>query len=162
MLELKSAIAIIIAISPILIISTNIVFAAEDVKADFRINDFGITDGNPWLTVEGTAGDTTPQNESLIYAYVFVTDAGTFAATSHGGEDSAEVANDTQWHTHEVTLDEKNCVSSINDNGKNELANDKITIIGTNATKVDTVQTGELTKDADGKICVTKVFDSAP
>ena len=132
-------------------------------EADFKIKDFGIKDGNPWLSVEGTAGGSTPENESLIYAYAFVTDNGTtFAATSHGGEDSAEVANDTQWHTHEVKLDEKNCVASINDNGKNELSKDKITITETNATKVDGVKTAELTKNTDGTTCVTKVFDSAP
>ncbi|HEX2305806.1 MAG TPA: hypothetical protein VHH33_05925 [Nitrososphaeraceae archaeon] len=30
---------------------------------------------------------------------------------SHGVEDSAEVQNDTEWHAHGVTLDEKKCVS---------------------------------------------------
>lgn len=157
------SIAAMLAISAILIVGTNNAFAASKFnEADFKIKDFGVKDGNPWLSVEGTAGGSIPENHSLIYSYAFVTDNGTFAATSHGGEDSAEVENDTQWHTHQVTLDEKNCVASINDNGKNELSKDKITITETNATKVDKVMTAELTKNTDGSICVTKVFDSAP
>lgn len=140
--------------------TNNMVTAQEE--ADFKIKDFGIKDGTPWLTVEGKAGGSTPQNTSLIYAYAFVTENGTFAATSHGGEDSAEVGNDTQWHTHQVTLDENKCVASINDNGKNELSIDKITITDTNVTNVNKVMTAELTKNNDGSICVSKVFDSAP
>src|SRR6058998_326681 len=123
MINMKTTVAVMLGLSAILIIGSNSVLAQSKLnEADFKIKDFGIKDGNPWLTVEGTAGGSIPQNASLIYAYAFVTDNGTFAATSHGGEDSAEVGNDTQWHTHQVTLDENKCVASINDNGKNELS----------------------------------------
>jgi hypothetical protein len=42
------------------------VFAQNSLnEADFRIKDFGIINGNPWLMVEGKAGGSTPQNANL-------------------------------------------------------------------------------------------------
>jgi hypothetical protein len=114
MLELKVSIGAIIWISAILIIGPTGVFAQNSLnEADFRIKDFGIINGNPWLMVEGKAGGSTPQNANLTYAYAFVTDNGTFAVMSHLYEDTDEVENDTEWHTHRVTLDDKNCVAEI-------------------------------------------------
>jgi len=159
----KISIAAILAISAILIFGTNNIFAQSKYnEADFKIKDFGIKDGNPWLTVEGKAGGSTPQNASLIYAYAFVTDNGTYAVTSHGVEDSPEVENDTQWHTHGVTLDEKNCVAKINDDGNAEV-NDMVKVTNITATKVDKVMTAELTiNNKDASVCVSKLIDSAP
>lgn len=140
--------------------TTNMVAAQEE--ADFKIKDFGIKDGNLWLSVEGKAGGSTPQNASQIYAYAFVTDNGTFAVTSHGVEDSTEVENDTEWHTHGVTLDEKNCVSKIDDSGEAEVS-DMVKVTNITATKVDKVMTAQLgINNADASVCVEKVFDSAP
>jgi hypothetical protein len=144
-------------------VTGNIVAAQEGKlnENDFKIKDFGFKDGKPWLTVEGKAGASTPENASQIYAYAFVTDKGIFAVTSHGGsEDSAEVANDTQWHTHGVTLDSKNCVSKLNDDGTAEV-NGEIKVANVTATKVDTVMTALLgINNADAAVCVEKVFDS--
>ena len=106
--ELKVSIAVIIWLSFTLIIGNAVLAQNTISEADFKINDFGIINGNPWIIVEGKAGDSIPQNASLIYAYVFVTDNGTFAVMSHVYEDTDEVENDTQWHTHRVTLDDKN------------------------------------------------------
>lgn len=152
-----------IAISAILIAGTNNVLAQNQLnEADFKIKEFGVKDGKPWLTVEGKAGASTPQNASQIYAYVFVTDKGIFGVVSHGVEDSAEVANDTQWHSHGVTLDEKNCVSKLNEDGDAEVT-DTVGVANTNATKVDKVMTALLgINNADAKVCVEKVFDSKP
>jgi len=146
-------------------VTGNIVAAQEGKlnENDFKIKDFGIKDGKPWLTVEGKAGASTPENASQIYGYAFVTDKGIFAVVSHGSEvpdDSAEVANDTQWHTHGVTLDEKKCVSKLNDDGTAEV-NGEIKVANITATKVDTVITGILgINNADASVCVEKVFDS--
>lgn len=141
--------------------TTSKMVAAQE-EADFKIKDFGIKDGTPWLTVEGKAGGSTPENASQIYAYAFVTDNGTYAVTSHGVEDSAEVENDTEWHTHGVTLDEKNCVSDINDDGDAEV-NDEVKVTNITATKVDKVMTAQLgINNADASVCVEKVFDSKP
>ncbi|MDW0206661.1 MAG: hypothetical protein QN715_10880 [Nitrososphaeraceae archaeon] len=156
-------IAVFIAISAILIAGTNNVLAQNQLnEADFKIKEFGVKDGKPWLTVEGKAGASTPQNASQIYAYAFVTDKGIFGVVSHGVEDSAEVANDTQWHSHGVTLDEKNCVSKLNEDGDAEVT-DTVGVANTNATKVDKVMTALLgINNADAKVCVEKVFDSKP
>ena len=93
-----------------LIETVNVSTVTAQEQSDFKIKDFGMKDGTPWLTVEGKAGGSKPNNASQIYAYAFVTDKGIFGVVSHGIEDSAEVANDTEWHAHGVTLDSKNCV----------------------------------------------------
>ena len=155
--------ATLIAISAILIAGANSALAQNSLnEADFKIKDFGIKDGKPWLSVEGKAGASTPQNASQIFAYVFVTDKGIFAVTSHGTEDSSEVANDTQWHSHGVVLSDKNCVTKLNEDGDGEV-NDMVGVANTNATKVDKVMTALLgINNADAKVCVEKVFDSKP
>jgi len=155
--------ATLIAISAILIAGANSALAQNSLnEADFKIKDFGIKDGKPWLSVEGKAGASKPQNASQIFAYVFVTDKGIFAVTSHGTEDSSEVANDTQWHSHGVVLSDKNCVTKLNEDGDGEV-NDMVGVANTNATKVDKVMTALLgINNADAKVCVEKVFDSKP
>ncbi|MDW0271965.1 MAG: hypothetical protein QN834_11220, partial [Nitrososphaeraceae archaeon] len=61
-------IAVFIAFSAILIAGTNNVLAQNQLnEADFKIKEFGVKDGKPWLTVEGKAGASTPQNASQIY-----------------------------------------------------------------------------------------------
>jgi hypothetical protein len=150
-------------IGAILMAGTNSVLAQNSPnEADFKIKEFGIKDGKPWLSVEGKAGGSTPQNASQIYGYAFVTDKGIFAVVSHGTEDSSEVANDTQWHSHGVTLDDKNCVSKLNEDGDAEVT-DTVSVANTNATKVDKVMTAQLgINNADASVCVEKVFDSKP
>lgn len=152
-----------IAIGAILIAGTNNVLAQNQLnEADFKIKEFGFKDGSPWLSVEGKAGGSTPANASQIYAYAFVTDNGTYAVASHGVEDSAEVQNDTEWHAHGVTLDDKNCVADINDKGDAEVG-DTVKVTNVTATKVDKVMTALLgINNADASVCVEKVFDSAP
>ena len=67
----------------------------------------------------GEAGGTESDTKESSFAYVFVTDAGIYAVTSHGGiEDSTEVDDDEQYHAHLVTLDENGCVASIAEDGK--------------------------------------------
>jgi hypothetical protein len=134
----------------------------EKDGSTYKIKDFCFKDGKTSLTVEGKAGASKPQNASQIYAYAFVADKAVFAVVSHGVKDSAEVANDTQWHTHVVTLDSKNCVSKLNDDGTSRV-NGMIKVGNIAATKVDKVMTAVLGMDnADGKVCVEKVIDSKP
>jgi len=137
----------------------NIAFAGEEEskfnEGDFMIKDFGVgDDGNPFLTVEGTAGGTIPQKENLAYAYVFVTDNGTYIVTS----DWMYI----EWHTHGITLDENNCVVSMNNSGDADVR-DMVKVIKTNVTRVDKVMTTEFTiNKSDGSFCASKIFDSAP
>jgi hypothetical protein len=126
-------------------------------KADFMIKDYGMDkDGNPFLNVEGKAGGTVPQKENTGYAYVFVTDNGTYGVTSDWMY--------TKWHTHKLVLNEKNCVESMDMNsGIGADVKDVVKLTNTNATNLDKVMTGEFTiNNHDGSICATKVFDSAP
>jgi hypothetical protein len=124
-------------------------------EADFIIKDFGIgDDGNPFLTVEGKAGETVPQEENLGYSYVFVTNNGTFAVTSDWMY--------PKWHTHGITLDENNCIGSMNMKDGAEVG-DAVKVTKTSATKVDKVMTAQFSiNDKDGSICADKIFDSAP
>ena len=163
MLELKAALAVIVGVSTILIVGSSSTLAQSNLNEDdFKIKDFGIEEGTPWLTVEGKAGGSTPENASEIYAYAFATDNGTYAVTSHGVEDSTEVENDTQWHSHGVTLDDNNCVASLDDAGDAEV-NDMIKVTNITATKVDKVMTAILSiNNEDASVCVTKLIDSSP
>src|SRR6187431_1316112 len=89
MIEPRASIGVVIWISAIIIVGPISVLAQINLnESDFKIKDFGIINGNPWLIVEGKAGGSTPQNASLIYAYGFVTDNGTFAVMSHAFEDT--------------------------------------------------------------------------
>jgi len=68
----------------------------------------------------------------------------------------------TKWHTHELTLDEKNCVQSMNmKGGQGAYVGDDVRVTRTAATKVDKVMTAEFIID-NNSICANKIFDSAP
>ncbi|RPI83496.1 MAG: hypothetical protein EHM34_05185 [Nitrosopumilales archaeon] len=135
-----------------------IIFGGESKfnESDFIIKDFGIgNDGNPFLAVEGTAGGTIPQKENSGYAYVFVISNGTFSVSSDWMY--------PQWHTHELTLDEKNCVTSMKMDGGGAEVEDVVKLTETNATDIQRVMTVEFTLSSqDGSFCVTKIFDSIP
>lgn len=163
MMEPRIAISAVVAMTTILFLgSSNAIAQNTFNEADFRIKDFGVKDGTPWLSVEGKARESTPENASQIYAYAFVTDKGIYAVASHGVEDSAEVENDTEWHSHGVTLDENNCVSKLNDDGDAEV-NDMVKVTNVTVTKVDKVMTAQLgINNADASVCVEKVIDFAP
>ena len=140
-------------------VSHNISFAASNERkfneSDFMIKDFGIgSDGNPFLIVEGTAGGTIAQKENTALMYIFVTDNGTYGAMSDWSY--------TKWHSYGITLDENNCMITLNNKGGAEV-DDVIRLTKTNATKVDKVMTAEYSiNDSDVSICPTKIFDSAP
>ena len=123
-------------------------------EADFAIKDFGIgNDGNPFLSVVGTPV-AIPQKENIGYAYIFVTDNGTFAVSSDWMY--------PQWHTHEITLDKNNCIVSMKYNGDAEVS-DLVKVTKISAINVEKVMTAEFTlSDSDASICATKIFDSAP
>jgi hypothetical protein len=70
------------------------------------------------------------------------------------------VGNESEWHTHGVTLNEKNCVTDLNNDGSAIVA-DQVEIGNLTATKVDKVMTALLgINNADASVCVEKVFDS--
>ncbi|MGQ0798072.1 MAG: hypothetical protein ACT4OI_09475 [Methanobacteriota archaeon] len=126
----------------------------------FQITSFGMSGGNPSLTVQGVAGATIPNAVGDIYAYAFVTAAGIFAVTSHPGiEDSTEVGDDVIWHAHQATLD-GTCVTSINDNGVASLSGNTVVVTGTGASSVSAVLTAVLSVNDEGGVCLRHVFSS--
>jgi hypothetical protein len=152
-----------------LIIGTSNAFAASgdnsshdfDIQ-DFKITTFGIQNNNPFLKVEGTAGETQPSSHNTIYGYVFKTDKGIFAVVSHFGKDSSEQSspNDLDYHAHKITLDKNNCVSSLKETGTADLSGNTVKVLDTGASKVNSVLTAKLTVKNNHDICVDKVFDS--
>ena len=135
--------------------------SAYAASPDLTITDFGIDeDGNPFLTVKGTAGGTVPDETGDIYAYVFVTDAGAYAVTSHPGiEDSSEVEDDEEWHAHKVTLNDDSCITGdIEEDGNAALDGSTVTVEDTDADSVASVLTAVLSAEKKGGICVVKVF----
>lgn len=128
----------------------------------FKIQSFGIDiGGNPYLTVEDMAGTSVPGHDDTIYAYVFVTDAGIYAVTSHMGDDTPhEHEEELEWHSHSVELDENGCVTSITEDGESQMATNRVTVLDTDATSVSQVMTVELTA-SDAGTCVTDVFDES-
>ncbi len=144
------------------LVTTLMMMTAPSVYAaspDFTIVTFEIFDGNPSLTVKGTAGGTTPDKANEILAYVFFTNKGIFAVTSHESEDSNEVGNDIEWHAHKVQLDDNNCVTSLKEQGKAALDGNRVSVEGTGASTVDKVLTALLVAE-NNNVCVEKVFDS--
>jgi hypothetical protein len=141
--------------------ASNAYASGFDIK-DFKIKSFGIQNDNPFLKVEGTAGGTKPSSHDTIYGYVFKTDKGIFAVVSHFGKDSKEQSgpNDLDYHAHKITLDKKNCVSSLSDKGIADLSGNTVRVLHTDANKVNSVLTAKLTVKSNHDICVDKVFDS--
>jgi hypothetical protein len=138
----------------------------DATDANFDITQVTVNgQGSIMMTVAGTAGGTTPSDESqslLVYAYVFVTDKGIYAVTSHQAEDSNQVENDLEWHTHLVTLDGSNCVTSIQDAANAVVVGHNIILTQTGASEVAAALTAELTITPEPfSVCVTDVFDSA-
>lgn len=100
------------------------------------------------------------QTKLVIYAYVFVTDAGAYAVTSHPGiEDSSEVEDDEEWHAHKVTLNDDSCITGdIEEDGNAALDGSTVTVEDTDADSVASVLTAVLSAEKKGGICVVKVF----
>jgi hypothetical protein len=137
----------------------------DAANPNFDIKGAGINDdGNPYIKVYGTAGGTESNTAGTIYAYVLVTDDGIYAVTSHGGvEDSSEVGDDTAYHAHRVTLDENNCVLTLEETGDAVLSNKMVIVTGTDATTVNAALTVQLNAGAGSclsTIAVTALFDS--
>lgn len=121
----------------------------------FHNRNFGIVDDNPSMTVEGIAGseipsDTGESEKEEIFAYIFFTDDGIYAVTSHPGiEDSSEVKDDADWHAHKVQLNDENCIIDLKEKGKAVLDGNTVSVEKTKATEVTKVLTGGLATDTE-------------
>ncbi|HXV89593.1 MAG TPA: hypothetical protein VD710_10960 [Nitrososphaeraceae archaeon] len=150
-------------IGTILIMMTAPIVSAA--TSAFTIVNFGIVDKSPSMTVEGIAGSEIPNfpdsGEWEIFAYVFYTDDGIYAVTSHPEiEDSNEVKNDSDWHAHKVQLNDENCIIDRNEKGKAVLDGNTVSVKQTKATAVTKVLTGEFAADVGKDACLEGLFDS--
>jgi hypothetical protein len=151
------------------LVTTLMMMTAPSVYAaspDFSIEDAGVDeDGHPFLTVEGTAGGTKPDEKDKddIHAYVFITKDATFAVTSHPGiTDTTEVEDQGDYHAHKLVV-EDGCVDpdSIEEDGDAIIEGKKVAV-DTNVDEGDleSVLTAVLSSETKDGICVVKQFDS--
>jgi len=137
---------------------------------DFRITEVGyetLATSTLWMTVQGTAGGTVPDEAGDIHAYVWFFDEHAVAATSHDFDDTNPMVEPFEYHFHDVILNGAGCVTSITDAINDPtvtLDGDKITITGipelgeepsAGATAVLNVDLGR----PKGDVCIVHVFD---
>lgn len=138
---------------------------------DFRITDVGyvtFATETLWMSVQGTAGGTVPDEAGDIYAYVWFFAEHAIVATGHDFDDTTpDVGAPFEYHFHDVTLNDAGCVTSITD-VINEptvtLDGDTITITGipTLGEEPSAGATAVLNVDLDrpkGAVCIVHVFD---
>lgn len=119
------------------------------------------------MTVQGTAGETVPDEAGDIYAYVWFFANHAIAVTSHDFDDTDPVVEQFEWHFHDVTLNDAGCVTEISDLVNPPfvtLSGDKITI--TEILGLDeapsVAATAVLNVDSDrlkGTVCIVHIFD---
>ena len=141
---IATALAAVLAISMIV---TPAAFAASgihDKKGDTSNPNFDIRragfdhNGNPFLTVQGTAGGTTSgEGCSPAYAYVFAYDNGDhFAVASHDCfSDSNEGNGGSDWHAHGITVTTNvgntghfACLTGANEDGDASVSGKRVTL----------------------------------
>src|SRR6266540_258966 len=81
-------VSIICAILLLVAFTISNAYAIKLNEKDYIITDFGIVSGNPFITVEGTAGGSydPSMGDEGYYAYVFNTDKGIFQITVAEGD----------------------------------------------------------------------------
>ena len=123
----------------------------KDAAPDFDIRKAGIDkNGNPFIKVTGTAGGTSAPG--VIFAYLIVTDDGTYVAPSHDFDDDPEQGGDggLEYHGHKVTsTDSDGCVTGLSTDSEVVLSGKKITFTGTSATEVLAAVTAVLWIETD-------------
>lgn len=111
----------------------------ENVMQDFDIKRYFIdSSGNLNLQVYGKAGQTVPQGDHDVFAYVIVTDNGIYASDSHEAQhaDDEQVA-DKAWHGHKVEVDERGCLTEIGSfKSQARMDGSNVKITATGATKI--------------------------
>jgi len=122
------------------------------------------------MTVQGTAGETVPDEAGDIYAYVWFFAEHAVAATSHDFDDTSPDVEPLEYHFHDVTLNDAGCVTSITEvinDPTVTLDGDKITITGISGLDEapSAAATAVLNVDSDrlkGTVCIVHVFDIMP
>lgn len=135
-------------------------------KVDFQITNFGLKDGNPYIQVQGKAGGSysTSCGDECYYAYVYVTDKGTFASTVANDDGKPYYGTD---HFENRTFKIGDCIVEKTSSGKPQFSGNTAEYIPKNL-KFNTVSkayTIEVSLDDPDDSCksgehVDKVFSS--
>ena len=148
-----------IALLLLLLAANNAYSAANLDKKDYYINNFGIKNGNPFISVQGTAGGSfdPSMGDEGYEAYVFDTDKGLFQITVAQGSSADEkpyysvnhiISN--QINTGACLLTEKTSGTPVFSGNNVELTNSNITF-----TKINKVYTLLVTTDDPDNECST-------
>jgi hypothetical protein len=135
-----------------------IAFAMTLHENDYIITNFGIKNGNPFITVEGTAGGSYDPSvgDEGYQAYIFDTDRGIFEITVAEGSSNNPHFSTDQILAKAVKLDE--ClIKDRETQGRPLFENNTVSYIdpNLNVTKVNKVYTAQVISDDPDENCET-------
>src|SRR6476619_8543808 len=156
---LKSRIMHVYVFSAILFLCalTSFAYGMKLNDKDYTITGFGLKDGNPFITVQGTAGGTydPSMGDEGYEAYVFNTDKGIFQITVAEGSSNKPYYSVDHILSKEIKLNE--CLLTEGTHGKPRFSNSTVEYIdhNQNFTKVKKAYTIQVTSDDPDDICTT-------
>ena len=127
-------------------------------EKDYIITNFGIKNGNPFITVQGTAGGSYDPSlgDEGYQAYVFDTDKGTFEITVAEGSSNKPHYSTDQILAKVIKLNE--ClIKNRETHGKPLFENNTVSYVdpNLNVTKVNKVYTAQVISDDPDEKCET-------
>ncbi len=136
---------------------TSLAYGMKLNEKDYTITGFGMKDGNPFITVLGTAGGSydPSMGDEGYEAYVFGTDKGIFQITVSVGSSNKPYYSVGHILTKEIKLNE--CLLTEGTHGKPQFDNNTIEYIdhNQNFTKVNKAYTIQVTSDDPDDRCKT-------
>ena len=144
---------------------TSLAYGIELNEKDYTITGFGINDGNPFITVEGTAGGSydPSMGDEGYEAYVFNTDKGIFQITVAEGSSNKPYYSVDRVLAKEIKLNE--CLLSEDTHGRPHFDNNTVQYLdhNQNFTKVNKAYAIQVTSDDPDEKCangqhIRKIF----
>lgn len=135
-----------------------IAYAITLHEKDYVVTDFGMKNGNPFITVQGTAGGSYDPSvgDEGYQAYIFDTDKGIFEITVAEGSSNKPHYSTDQILTKVIKLDE--ClIKNRETQGKPLFENNTVSYIdpNLNVTKVNKAYTVQVISDDPDEKCET-------
>jgi hypothetical protein len=150
-------VSIICAILLLVAFTASNAYASKLNEKDYIITDFGIASGNPFITVEGTAGGSydPSMGDEGYEAYVFDTDKGLFQVTVAEGESEKSYYSADHLLVKGIKLNE--CLLSESTHGKPHFDNNTVQYIDNNQnfTKVNKAFAIQVSVDDPDRKCKT-------
>ncbi len=137
--------------------SASLVYSIKFDEKDYIITNFGMKAGNPFITVQGTAGGSydPSMGDEGYEAYVFNTDKGIFQITVAEGSSNKPYYSVDHILAKEIKLNE--CLLTEGTHGKPRFSNSTVEYIdhNQNFTKVNKAHTIQVTSDDPDETCTT-------